>query len=242
MLVVADPESNATRQFFQARHDRAKPNQGLRGALASYRVFAVDVKQMAFLNDLGVVAPDKEGAKFVVLSPDKQVVVEAEFDQLTKDGKLDRVRLTQFLDTRRVPLPDADKELASALAAALREDKRVLVQVSGPGCAPCVLLSRCLDGQKELISKDYVYLKLDSRMPNSDEVIGRLRKTPERGIPWMVILSADGKALITSDSDDGNIGYPDTEKGKAHFEHMLRTTRQRLSEGEISALLAGFEE
>ncbi len=242
LVVVADPRSNATRQFFEARHDYAGPNNRLREALAYYMIFAVDVKQAAFLKDLGVAAPDNDGVKFAVLDPDKRVVVEAEFDELAEDGKLDRVRLAELLNTRRAPLPDAGKELAAALATALRENKRVLVQVSGPGCGPCVLLSRYLDGQKELISKDYVYLKLDSRMPSANEVVGRLRQTPEGGIPWMVVLSADGKALVTSDGDEGNIGYPSSKPGKAHFEHMLRTTRRRLSDGEISALLAGLEE
>ena len=239
LVVVADPKSAAIRQFFEARYDSAKPNRELRRALANYMILAIDAKQTAFLQDLGVAAPEKDGAKLAVLAPDRRVVAEVKFEDLADDGNLDRVRLTEFLNTRRVPLPDADKELASALATAVREDKRVLVQVSGPGCAPCVLLSRYLDSQKELISKDYVYLKLDSRMPGADEVIGKLRDKREGGVPWMVILSADGKALVTSDSDEGNIGYPVSETERAHFEHMLRTTRQRLSDGEISALMAG---
>ena len=242
LVVVADPESIATRQFFEARYDSAKPNRELRRALANYMILAIDAKQTAFLQDLGVAAPEKDRAKLAVLDPDRRVVAEVKFEDLAEDGKLDRVRLTEFLNARRVPLPDADKELASALATAVREDKRVLVQVSGPGCAPCILLSRYLDSQKELISKDYVYVKLDTRMPSADEVVGKLREPSQRSVPWMVILSADGKALVTSDGDEGNIGHPNGETGKAHFGLMLRVTRQRLSDDDLSTLLAGLKE
>jgi hypothetical protein len=204
-------------------------------------VFAVDAKQAAFLKEFGIAAPQADGGKLAVLSRDGRVVVEAGFDELARDGKLDRARLTEFLKTRRVPLPDAEAALESALENARRDQKRVLVQVSGPNCPPCVLLARYLDEQKKLIAKDYVVLKLDARMPHANEVIGGLRPSLEGGIPWMVILAADGKPLVTSDSADGNIGYPDTKEAKSHFANMLRATALRLTEADVATLLAGLE-
>ena len=53
----------------------------------------------------------------------------------------------------------------------------------------------------------------------------------------MAILDADGRTLATSDAEDGNIGYPTDDADRAHFEQMLRTTRQRLSDAELAALL-----
>jgi hypothetical protein len=60
----------------------------------------------------------------------------------------------------------------------------------------------------------------------------------------MVILSADGTKLATSDREgaEGNIGFPSTAAGRAHFEQMLRTTAMKLTDDEIAALLSGLED
>ena len=58
------------------------------------------------------------------------------------------------------------------------------------------------------MSKDYIEVKIDSRMQNSKQVIDRLRKERQGGIPWMTILDADGKELVTSDGPKGNVGCP----------------------------------
>ena len=241
LLLISDPGSDATRQFFEARQDYAGRNLELRKALADYILVGVDLRiQRDLLEELQIPLPEGGGA-IAIMNPDGRVVIVGALDHLMRDGKLVRSRLTEFLRTRSLTLPDAEEELDSALATASRENKRVLVQVSGPACAPCVLLSRYLTEHEELVSKDYVYLKLDSRMPNGPEAIGRLRNKSEGGIPWMVILSADGNQLATSDAEEGNIGYPSSETGRLHFEQMLHRTRQRLSDAEIAVLMAGLQ-
>lgn len=240
LLVVADPNSDPTKQFFGARYDRSSDNSEFRRALSDYMILGVSPERLKLVKDHEIAEPAEEGATFAILSAKQGLVVTATFDQVSQDGKLDRGRLREFLTTRRVPLPDARKKYEAALAQAKQEDKRVLVQVSGPGCAPCVLLSRYLDGKSELVAKDYVYLKLDSRMPSGPELIAELRKEREGGIPWMVVLTADGVELVSSDSEEGNIGYPSSEVGAAHFEKMLRETRQRLTDDEISQLISGL--
>ena len=194
--------------------------------------------QTEFLHQQGVSAPSAGGVTFAILNSYGRLLVETQLDKLSADGQLDRGRLTEFLMTRREPLPDARQELKAAREAARRDGKRILVQISGPGCAPCVLLSRYLDSH--LISKDYVYVKLDSRMPHGNEVINKLRPGDDRGIPWMIIMSAEGTKLVTSDSEEGNIGFSSTEPGRAHFEHMLRSTAVDLSDNDIASLLGGL--
>ena len=108
-------------------------------------------------------------------------------------------------------------------------------QHSGAFCAPCVRLSRFIDRHGELLAKDYIHVKLDYRFTNGEAVIRRLRKEPG-GIPWMIILDANGKALITSNGPDGNIGFPSGAVGIAHFEQMLRTTARRLTDTEVKLL------
>lgn len=57
----------------------------------------------------------------------------------------------------------------------------------------------------------------------------------------MVILNAGGTPIITSDSQDGNIGFPQGQAGKAHFEHMIRSTAKNLSNEEIAEFSSGLE-
>ena len=79
---------------------------------------------------------------------------------------------------------------------------------------------------------------LDRRFAHGEVVIRKLRPKDEGGVPWMVILDADGKPLITSDGPGGNLGYPGGIKDRPLFAKMWRTTAQRLTDAEINVLLA----
>lgn len=241
LMIVGDSSSTSVHRFFEAKEDYEKANEPLRVAFADYMVIGVNSDQAEILDELGISAPNQGHATLAILAPDRKLVVQAGTDQLSAEGQLDRTALTEFLRTRRVPLPDAQQQFAHALEQATQENKRVLVQVSGPGCPPCVLLSRYLDEQKQLVAKDYVYLKLDTRMPHSSDVIKNIRKAAGGGVPWMAILSNSGEVLTTSDSEEGNIGYPSSKSGKAHFRKMVRDTRRQLSDEELTQLLKPLE-
>jgi hypothetical protein len=92
------------------------------------------------------------------------------------------------------------------------------------------------------VEKDYVEVKIDTdRMPGGDEVLANYRQGKDGGIPWMVILDAAGNALVTSDGERGNVGYP-VEAGEiAHFLTMLRKTAKRISEEEIAGVGRALE-
>jgi hypothetical protein len=151
---------------------------------------------------------------------------------------MDSNTLTAFLTEHLPPVPDAHTRLADALAQAKRENKRVLVEQGGPGCGWCHVLARYLDRHRSLIEKDYVWIMIDPRFAHGEAVIKRLRPKAEGGVPWLAILDSDGRPLITSDGPTRNLGYPGDVKDRPHFEKMLRTTAQRLSDAEINILLA----
>src|SRR6185503_15377763 len=143
--------------------------------------------------------------------------------QLLSDGQIDPAKFASFLDDHAPTMPDAETLFADALAKAKSDGKRVFVQVSGPRCGWCFVLSRFLDEHRDLIDKEFTYVKLDYRLKNGDAVIKRVHPTLEGGIPWFVFLDEAGKQLITSDGPDGNIGYPGEPEGRVQFEKMLRT-------------------
>jgi hypothetical protein len=72
-------------------------------------------------------------------------------------------------------------------------------------------------------------------------VADKLRAGEHHGIPFYVILDAEGKTLTTSKGADGNIGFPSESAGIEHFLEMLETTRQRLTDEELAEIKAGLE-
>ena len=75
-----------------------------------------------------------------------------------------------------------------------------------------------------MIAKDYIVLKIDSRMINGRAAQKTLRPSSRGGIPWMAILDGEGRTLITSDGPKGNVGCPVTESECAWFMEMLAKT------------------
>lgn len=88
-----------------------------------------------------------------------------------------------------------------------------------------------------LLARDYIDLKIDTdRMTLGKEVAQRLRGTEKGGIPWMVILDGDGKALIDADGPEGNVGCPVSPAERKHFMKMISSTRSKLSTEEVAAI------
>jgi len=92
------------------------------------------------------------------------------------------------------------------------------------------------------MGRDYVTIKIDvDRNPNGDAVAKRLRGERRTGIPWMVILDADGTELVCSDAPTGNIGCPVEPEERAWFGEMLRRSTTRLGVDELAAIQAELE-
>jgi hypothetical protein len=161
-------------------------------------------------------------------------------DQLQSGGTFDRTKVVAFAAAHAPVKPDARKLLDEALAQARREKKHVLLDESAPYCPPCVSLSKYLQRNRALISKDFVVVTLDRRFANGAEVMKRLRKD-DVSTPWTAVLDVDGKTLITSDGPGGNIGYPGDASGRTHWEKMLRTGAWRLTEAEVRGLLGQLD-
>ena len=99
------------------------------------------------------------------------------------------------------------------------------------------MLEKFLQKKREIIELDFVDVKIDlTEMDQGAAVAKRLRKSRTGGIPWMVILDATGKELISSDGPKGNCGYPMLPHEIDHFLKMLRTTSTRTSEKQLVGL------
>ncbi|OHB77905.1 MAG: hypothetical protein A2W31_01945 [Planctomycetes bacterium RBG_16_64_10] len=100
------------------------------------------------------------------------------------------------------------------------------------------MLEEFLEANAELFKDDYIVVKLDysQGMKRVATVARALGWEGARGVPWMAILDADGKELITSDGPNGNIGYPIAPPEIQHFVTMIETTSQKAPPANISAI------
>ncbi len=105
------------------------------------------------------------------------------------------------------------------------------------------MLEKFLQEKSNILDSDFVAVKIDlSEMENGAEVGKRLRKSRGGGIPWMVILAADGEEILSSDGPKGNCGYPLHPHEIEHFLNMLRSTSTRMNEQQLAEIKRGLDE
>ncbi len=152
------------------------------------------------------------------------------------------VQIAKFLQNNAPRQVDAKVKLEAALAEARRSNKKVWARMSGPRCAPCLMLSRWMDDQKVLLSEDYVMLSIDSALDlNAEEINTRFSNGKNHGIPFHVILGGDGNVLVDSVGPLGNIGHPSRFEGIQHLKFMISKTAERLTKEDVDRLIKSLE-
>jgi thioredoxin-related protein len=208
--------------------------------LDEFVVVPVDIKTNKTLYDHYVKRADQGGFPFLtVLSADGKVLTNQKSDPLEAGPRHDVKKVRAFLEKWSLPTRDAEKVLADGLSQAKRESKRVFLHVGAPWCGWCRVLDRFLYDNADLFAADFVNLKIDEdRMQHANNVIKRYRVSQNGGgIPWMAILDADGKLLVTSDAPkSGNIGFPGEPEGIRHFMGMLQKTIQRTTPQQLALI------
>jgi thiol-disulfide isomerase/thioredoxin len=181
----------------------------------------------------------QQGFPFLtVLDAQGKLLVNQNTGDLEEGPKHDPKKVEEFLRKWLPAKKNANEVLKRALAQARESDKRVLVHLGAPWCGWCHRLTDLLDELEDELGRDYVIAKIDTaRMVEGEAVEKKLRvvdeKSPSGGIPWMVIVDADGKPLITSDAAKGNIGCPVMPWEIEHFVMMLDKTRTRLGKDDL---------
>ena len=234
LLFAGDPNSKATDDFFDAQAGEQGPEE-LEALLGDFAIQCMTLKQAKPFS-YWEKAPLGKSPHVAILRADGAVVAVADFADFRSGDELDSQALAKFLQLHAETFPDAKLELQAAIAQAAKQDKRVLVQMGGPNCGPCIMLSRFLNSQADLICKDYVHVNLDKRMANSNELTAEYAEGIEF-IPWMAILSSNGEALANSIGEEGNIAFPRGDVAQRHFRKMLETTRTRLTNAEIDEII-----
>ncbi len=240
LVVYVQRDAQLTESWFKLRLE----DQSIRSALFNYQVVQLDVELEStrkLAERLGV-AIDKMTLpvwRFCTASGDDPDSAEI---PKQSDDALDQAAVLENLD-RHAPEPlDAHQLLNDAIAQAAKTNRRVIVQETATWCGPCHRLAQYLERHRAIWEKDYIWVRIDQRWHGSKEVMTPVRDGRGGGIPWYAILDATGNVLTTSNRPDGdNIGFPSDAEGVEHFISMITSTKQRLSEQDLTALREGFD-
>lgn len=160
-------------------------------------------------------------------------------DPFLREGKLDKVKLGDWLNDYRVEPLKAEELWTNALAEANRDGKRILIEECATWCGPCRELNRFLDRHRATWEKDLVWLKMDHRWSGAQDLVAKLRGKKNDFLPWWAILDEEGKVLITSDDEAGfNVAHPREDIFGARFKMMMQKAALRMTEKEIDAMTA----
>jgi thiol-disulfide isomerase/thioredoxin len=112
---------------------------------------------------------------------------------------------------------DAKADLAAALAAAKRENRRVLIQWGANWCPWCVVLHDRFKSDKKVALKilyeyDLVFVDVGKRDKNLD-VAAKYGADLKNDIPYLTVLDADGKPLVHRSAEAWQTKGAGDEKG-----------------------------
>jgi thiol:disulfide interchange protein len=179
----------------------------------------------------------KAGLPFlVVLGSDGKVLVKQETGSLEQGKGHDPEKVLEFLAKWKAEPRDAETVLKDGLARAAAEHKSVLLHLDAPWCVWCRRLEAFLARPEieALLDRDFIDLDIDiERMTHAKEIVARFCGKPRPGLPWLAILDAAGKVVVTSDAPEGNIGYPTTASEISYFLEMLHKGTAKLSAGDF---------
>jgi thiol:disulfide interchange protein len=101
---------------------------------------------------------------------------------------------------------NGEEQLRAALGVARASGRRVVLMLGANWCPWCHRLDAILRHDPELAARwdrDYVLVQIDvnwKRLPKRNPgVLARYRRAPQRGIPVLTLLDADGNVLANPD-------------------------------------------
>jgi thioredoxin-related protein len=147
-------------------------------------------------------------------------------------------------------IPSADVVLKGARARAKKENKKLMVIFHASWCGWCHKMDTALNDPsvKSFFDKNYVvtHLTIDESPDKKNLENAGAKELNEKwggkdqGIPFWVIMDADGKVLADSQREPGkNVGCPATAEEVAHFIKVLKRTSS-ITDEEIAAVEKRF--
>ena len=134
---------------------------------------------------------------------------------------------------------NAEDLFKDALAQAKDSKKKVFLTFVSPGGGWCSVFEawKARPEVAPLLAKDFILLHVDSAgTPGARELKEKYPKAMNSGIPWFVILDAEGAEVADSNGPKGNIGCPNTDEEIEIFLGILKKVRLNLSDDDLRVL------
>lgn len=180
------------------------------------------------------------GVPFLAVLDGDGAIVDAQATGPLEEGDHhDPAKVLAYLESQEAAPPAAADVLAEGLERAKSEDKLVFLHFGAPWCGWCHRLEDFMARPEiaEILAVDYVDVKVDTdRMAGGAELLERYRGDRAGGIPWFVLLDADGEAIVDSTGPNGNVGFPVMAEEIDHFVAMLRKAKRRMTAEQIDAV------
>ena len=110
------------------------------------------------------------------------------------------------------PLADAKGDIKKAVALAEKENKNVIIQVSGNWCSWCVKFHNLINEDAKIdsmIKANYIYIYVNYSKENKNPDVLKELGNPQRfGFPVLVVLDKKGRRIHTQDT-----GFLELDKG-----------------------------
>ena len=208
-----------------------------------YDLVRVDVGRF----DKNVALGEKYGAKWkeegipylTILSADGTVLANQETGSLESGPNHEPAKVLAFLEKYKPTPRSANTVLENALGKAKSEDKTVFLHFGAPWCGWCHRFEAWLSLKDvvKIMNEHFVEVKIDTDRDEGGEALHkRYTGGQSTGIPWFVVLAADGTVLTTSDGPDGNVGCPWTEEEVKTFGAILARSKSGVSAQQIAQL------
>ena len=234
-------------------HDVFKSDKEIaKELLYEYEVVFVDIgqrdKNLDLVKELG--ATMDEGVPYLtVLDGAGKPIAQQETGALEVKGepRHDTAKVLEFLTAHQAPYANAQDLYAAALKRAQTENKRIFLHFGAPWCGWCHRLEAWMADPRvaAILAKDFIDLKIDEdRTIGGKELSAKMRGERQGGLPWIVLLDAQGKELAAGndldDKEKANVGFPQAEPEIVWFGKMLASARSSISDAEIEELKASL--
>lgn len=251
LLVVASQNGQAGRRFIEMYLGLSADPAFVRRELSNFALLALDTsdapartaaeKVLDSLDLLELNLPEEDDLLCVVLDQNGRKIAVTRAGELSSEGRLNGPKLFTFLRKNSLPVVDANDALTIALDQAKREQKQVLVQYRDLGSAPGVLLSRFCDRNRQVLEKDFVLVRINDRSPNGGALVRRLREKEDDATPWTAVVAESGKVVVSSESAEGNVGFPISDSEIEVFRKIISGGVQRTTPAEIEELIKDLQ-
>lgn len=155
----------------------------------------------------------------------------------------DHAKILAFLKQWRTARVSAEEMLAEAMAQSKSQSKRTFLWFGAPWCAYCDLMVRFFasDEVAQVFGSVFVPVKIDiDRMRGGKALAIQYGRSEKDGLPFFVILNADGRVVADSRSPRGNVGFPVEPFEVEYFLKVVGETASTLTPAQLAVLNAAL--